>query len=199
MATIAAAACVIIVGSVYPWTKPKIERLLRLNELQQAKAVPLTAFPGNAWSPSFSPDGSQVAFLWDGGNRAGADLYVKVIGSDKPLRLTRDGFASRAAWSPDGRSIALWRQSPDGCGISLITPLGGPERRIASARSSLPCDPWISWSPDGRQLAFLDDLANSPSGFTLSLFVLSLDSMEKVLVKTDCNWVAVPAFSPSGD
>src|SRR6476659_10195974 len=160
-AGIAAAACVVVAGSLYPWTKPKIERLLRLYELQQLKAVPLTALPGNAWSPTFSPDGSQVAFVWDGGNRAGADLYVKVIGSDKPLRLTNDGFASRAAWSPEGRSIALWRQSPDSCGISLITPLGGPERRIASASCALPCAPWINWSPDGRQLAFLDHPASS--------------------------------------
>jgi Tol biopolymer transport system component/DNA-binding winged helix-turn-helix (wHTH) protein len=197
-AIIAAAACVVIV-SVYPWTKPKIERLLRLYELQQLRAVPLTALPGNASSPSFSPDGSQVAFVWDSGNRAGADLYVKVIGSDKPLRLTRDGFASRAAWSPDGRSIALWRQSPDDCGISLITPLGGPERRIASASCSLSCTPSISWSPDGKQLAFLDHPANSPSVFSVGLSVLSLDSMERAPVNTGCNYVQTPAFSPRGD
>ncbi len=92
-ATFAAAACVVIAGSLYPWIKPKIERLLRLYELQRLTVVPLTALSGNAWSPTFSPDGSQVAFVWDGGNQAGADLYVKVIGSDKPLRLTHDGFA----------------------------------------------------------------------------------------------------------
>src|ERR1700757_261340 len=98
-ATIAVAAGVVVVGSVYPWIRPRIERLLRVYELQQVKVVPLTALPGNAWSPTFSPDGSQVAFVWDGGNPGGADLYVKVIGSDKPLRLTHDGFASSAAWS----------------------------------------------------------------------------------------------------
>jgi Tol biopolymer transport system component/DNA-binding winged helix-turn-helix (wHTH) protein len=198
-ARITAVACVVIVGSVYPWTKPKIQRLLRLYELQQLKVVPLTALPGQAWSPTFSPDGSQVAFVWDSGNRAGADLYVKVIGSDKPLRLTRDGFASRAAWSPDGRSIALWHQSPDDCGISLIAPLGGPERRIASPSCSLSCTPWINWSQDGRQLAFLDHPANSPSVFSVGLSVLSLDSMERAPVNTGCNYVQTPAFSPRGD
>jgi Tol biopolymer transport system component/DNA-binding winged helix-turn-helix (wHTH) protein len=210
-ATIAAAACVVIAGSLYPWIKPKIERLLRLYELQRLTVVPLTALPGNAWSPTFSPDGSQVAFVWDGGNRGVADLYVKVIGSDKPLRLTHDGFAGRAAWSPDGRSIALLRsynKAPDDCGLFLITPLGGPERRIASASCLIDISPSISgdswalgpsWSPDGKQLAFLDRPANSPLAFSAGLYVLSLDSMEKVLVKTDCNWVAVPAFSPSGD
>src|SRR2546422_616772 len=105
-ATIAAAACVVIAGTLYPWIKPKIERLLRLYDLQRLTVVPLTALPGNAWSPTFSPDGSQ--------------------------------------------------------------------------------------------LAILDHPANSPSR-PVRLFVLSLDSMEKVLVKTDCNSVAAPAFSPSGD
>lgn len=207
-ATIAVAAGVLVVGSLYPWTRLGIERLQRLYELQQVKVVPLTALPGNAWSPTFSPDGSQVAFVWDAGNPAGADLYVKVIGSDKPLRLTHDGFASRAAWSPDGRSIALWRNgntSAD-CGLSLITPLGGPERRIASASCFIAIIPSISswspgssWSPDGKQFAFLDHPRNSPSAFSAGLYVLSLGSMEKALVKTDCDVVLAPAFSPSGD
>jgi len=198
-AILAAASCVVIGGSLYFWTNPRIEWLLRLYELQQLKVVPLTALPGNAWSPTFSPDGGQVAFIWDGGDPSGADLYVKIIGGDKPLRLTHDGFASRAAWSPDGRSIALWRQSPNGCEISLITPLGGPERRIVSASCSLPCAPWISWSPDGRQLAFLDHPADSPSAFSVGLSLLSLDSTEQALVKTDCDFVQSPAFSPRGD
>jgi WD40 repeat protein len=204
-ATIAAAACIVIAGSLYPWIRPKIERLLRLYELQQVKVVPLTALPGNAWSPTFSPDGSQVAFVWDAGNPAGADLYVKVIGSDKPLRLTHDGFATRAAWSPDGRSIALWRNgnTPADCGLSLITPLGGPERRIASASCFIAISPSISWSswspgsswsPDGKQLAFLDHPRNSPSAFSAGLYVLSLDSMEKARVKTDCDAVLAPHF-----
>src|SRR2546430_240365 len=129
-------------------------------------------------------------------NAAGSDLFVKVIGSDKPLRVTYHG---RAAWSPDGRSIALWHNAPaDACGLYLIAPLGGPERRIASAPCLLPTVPLISWSPDGKQLAFLDT-AKSPSTYTIGLFVLSLDSMEKAMVKTNCNLVQTPAFSPSGD
>jgi len=78
---------------------------------QLLEAVPLTALPGQEISPSFSPDGNQVAFGWDGEtNGAGFDLYVKVIGTDKPLRLTNHPAPwLGVAWSPDGRTIAVHR------------------------------------------------------------------------------------------
>jgi Tol biopolymer transport system component/DNA-binding winged helix-turn-helix (wHTH) protein len=205
--TIAVASCVVVAGLLYPWIRPRIERLLRLYQIQQLTVVPLTALPGNVWSPTFSPDGSQVAFVWDRGDATAgsnpwvnSNLYVKVIGSDKPLPLTNTGGVGSAAWSPDGRSIALWRYTRDDSGVFLISPLGGPERKIASANCFCsPSGAMISWSRDGRHLAFLDHPANSPSYDTERLFVLSLDSMERVPVKTDCNLVSTAAFSPGGD
>ncbi len=53
--------------------------------------APLTAFPGQEVGPSFSPDGTQVAFAWTGdtpGAAEGFDLYAKVVGTERPLRLT---------------------------------------------------------------------------------------------------------------
>lgn len=154
-ATIAVAACTGIALMLYPWMAPRIERLLRLYELQQLTMVPLTTLPGFEYSPTFSPDGSQVAFVWDDGRGPESfDLYVKVIGSDKPLRLTHHGGVGHAAWSPDGRSIAFWRRSQNDAGVFVISPLGGPERKITSANRSSGGS--LSWSADGRQLAFID-------------------------------------------
>ena len=127
---------------------------------QPLEAVPLTALPGQEISPSFSPDGSQVAFGWDGEtNGAGFDLYVKVIGTDKPLRLTNHPAPwLGVAWSPDGRNIAVHRLATEEPGIFLVPALGGPERKLASTNNSVLFPPWatISWSPDGKQLAFAD-------------------------------------------
>jgi hypothetical protein len=53
--------------------------------------VPLTTFPGFQGGPSFSPDGNQVAFVWDGEKQDNLDIYVKLIGTaGPPLRLTTD-------------------------------------------------------------------------------------------------------------
>jgi Tol biopolymer transport system component/DNA-binding winged helix-turn-helix (wHTH) protein len=167
---------------------------------QLLEAVPLTALPGQEISPSFSPDGNQVAFGWDGEtNGAGFDLYVKVIGTDKPLRLTNHPAAwLGVAWSPDGRNIAVHRLATEEPGIFLVPALGGPERKLASANDSvLPAAATISWSPDGKQLAFADHFPLVP--YSRQLFLLSLDTLERKQIATGCENALEPGFSPFGD
>jgi WD40 repeat protein len=48
--------------------------------------VPLTSYPGIEAQPSFSPDGSQVAFSWSGEKQDNFDIYVKLIGPGTQLR-----------------------------------------------------------------------------------------------------------------
>ena len=163
---------------------------MRLYELHKQLAVPLTALQGFAFSPTFSPDGSQVAFAWGDGSRFSENsMYVKVIGNDKLLRLTHQGIVFGPAWSPDGRNIAFRRtDSGDSrdSGVFLISPLGGPERKVAPSKLLLLLGRPVNWSPDGKRLAFLDHPADSPSDNTVRLMLLSLDSMESLPVKTDC-------------
>ena len=69
------------------------------------KVVPLTTYPGDVGGGAFSPDGSHVAFSWNGKNQDNYDIYVKVLDAETPLRLTTDGAPDGfAAWSPDGRA-----------------------------------------------------------------------------------------------
>ena len=85
---------------------------------------------GRGWilQPTFSPDGSQVAFIWNGENQDNFDVYVKVIGSAEPRRLTFDPASDGSpSWSPDGRRIAFLRELPGGLAeIRLISPTGVP-------------------------------------------------------------------------
>jgi Tol biopolymer transport system component len=114
--------------------------------------VPLTFTPGWEWGPTFSPDGDQVAFGWEGEKRDNWDIYIKMIGSTETRRLTTDpGFDGNASWSPDGRQIAFFRSRPGDASrtIHLISPLGGSDRKL----SNHPTAGALSWSPDGRWLA----------------------------------------------
>jgi predicted Ser/Thr protein kinase len=92
--------------------------------------VPLTSYSGSEWWPSFSPDGTQVAFAWDGEKQDNWDIYVKQIGVEPPYRLTNDPARDYSpVWSPDGRLIAFLRDlSPGKTAIMLIPQRGGSER-----------------------------------------------------------------------
>jgi Tol biopolymer transport system component len=106
--------------------------------------VPLTSYPGTELSPTFSPDGSQVAFSWNGEHQDNFDIYIKLIDRADAVRLTRDPARdSSPAWSPDGRNIAFVR---DGT-IFLIPPVGGAERKVADVQAFD-----IAWTPDGKSL-----------------------------------------------
>ena len=48
-------------GVVYRWSRQQ-----RPQEQAALTAVPFTALPGQATAPAFSPDGSRIAFAWNG-------------------------------------------------------------------------------------------------------------------------------------
>ncbi len=125
----------------------------------QLVPVPLTSYPGGEGTPTFSPDGNQVAFVWNRPERLNvAHIYLKLIGTDEPVRLTRDESDDLApTWAPDGRFIAFVRPLPnDRRGVFLIPPIGGPERRVAEVYST-PCEfPWLTWHPGGKWLVVGD-------------------------------------------
>jgi len=113
--------------------------------------VPFTAYPGSETSPTFSPDGMRVAFVWNGEKEENSDIYVKSVDSAAVARLTSDRAEDQfPAWSPDGRWIAFRRSSGNQNAIYVISPGGGAERKLADVRGLLT---GVSWSPDGKWLA----------------------------------------------
>lgn len=132
------------------------------NPPRDLKPVELTSYLGLESSPTLSPDGNKVAFVWNGERRDNFDIYVKQIGvSSPPLRLTNDtSIDGGPAWSPDDRWIAFWRQQPSSVSIRLIPSLGGSERELAQ----IPRASVLSWSPDSAWLVFgAPDSAGGPS------------------------------------
>ena len=165
-------------------------------------AVPFTALPGRATSPAFSPDGSRIAFAWNGDPKGGAkgfDLYVKAMGSETLLRLTQHPSESISpAWSPDGTQIAFHRMAGADTGIYVVPALGGPERKLRSTRI-----PWtdftlVSWSPDGKWIAFAD---GAPEGEHPRIYLLSMETLEarQIPINPMCLGEGLPAFSHNGE
>jgi len=149
--------------------------------LVDLKAVALTTYPGQELYPSFSSDGKQVAFSWNGSRQDNFDIYVQLIGVGEPLRITDDpGRDYNPVWSPDGRSIAFLRAGPQArfSELRLISPLGGAERKVGTlAVTEVITSPLLlAWCPDSSCLVVSD---SQGEGKPDALFLLSLDTGEK--------------------
>ena len=158
----------------------------RTSAVRTSLAMPLTAYPGYERAPSLSPDASRVAFSWNGPTLDNYDIYVKLAGPGEPVRLTRSPATDDwPAWSPDGRFIAFVRfaspQPPTAADLVVIPAHGGAERTIATIfPAPIPRDIRpignLSWTPDGRWLAFGG--ATSPDG-SRGIWLIAVDGSEQ--------------------
>ena len=118
--------------------------------------VPLTSYQGIERHPTFSPDGNEFAFAWDGGGD-NSDIYRKLIGPGEPLPLTThpaDEYAP--AWSPDGKHIAFFRDlENERVGLFLIPGVGRPRNGLLLEKSAAKYGiDRLAWSPDSKWLVF---------------------------------------------
>jgi Tol biopolymer transport system component/DNA-binding winged helix-turn-helix (wHTH) protein len=166
-------------------------------------AVPFTTYPGAEFDPTFSPDGSKVAFAgFLDEKEPNLDIYVKSVGSENPLRLTfAPELEANPHWSPDGSYIAFFRFKNDRFTIYTIPPLGGAERKVYETEYL-----WkpgilarlLTCTPDSKGIVFTE--ARSPHEPS-ALFMVRFETGEKVrLTSPPAGSVGDndPVFSPDG-
>jgi Tol biopolymer transport system component/DNA-binding winged helix-turn-helix (wHTH) protein len=179
-----ATACVLAAAVV-----ASLVRAWRSRAGEPLRAVALTTFPGPERHPSLSPDGSYVTFTWTGAEEsARPDVYVQMIGSGPPLRITNTPAGEGSpVWSPDGRWIAFLRmvesQGPPytNAELRIIPPLGGSERKLADLSVDALGNPGtpgsLAWCPDSTCL-IAADIAGGDR-LPQALVVVSLDTGAK--------------------
>jgi Tol biopolymer transport system component len=166
---------------------------------------PFTTDPGLQSWPSFSPDGTRVAYSWNGASLDNFDIWVRQIGPGAPQRLTTNPEWDVAPrWSPDGKWIAFSRRQAHNTGVYAIPAGGGAERKLGESDGVVCAQDWypeggavgLDWSPDGRWLAIAK---RPPGGLRLGLALLSFETHEvKQLTASATEEDTVGKFSPDG-
>lgn len=143
--------------------------------------VQLTSDPGTENHPSWSPDGTRIAFVKDSSS-------LRITNSDGSGSTTtiHTGFSiSGTDWSDDGARLAFssYNGSASGYDVSMVSPDGTglvnlTATMTAGGQPRQEGDP--AWSPDGTALAFLSTQSSSPPA-TQDLFLLDFSSAPPVL------------------
>lgn len=148
----------------------------------------LTGDLGDQHFPAWSPDGRYISFA------SMSDIYLYDMERLEYLLLARLEFwPISLTWSPTGDRIAfLGGRNDNQTGFELFTMniTDGGLRQITEAVAGYSS---ISWSPDGRQIAFRTFAGCGDIG------ILDLETGEISLLRETPNVERDPAWSPDGE
>ena len=126
---------------------------------------PLTANSAADLEPSWSPDGTAIAFASDRTGNYG--IYVMDADGGNQTRLTDNSANDRyPSWSPDGTRIAFASYRNRMFDIYVMDADGGNQTRLPHNSAN---DRYPSWSPDGTEIAFASDLYRNYDIFSIRI------------------------------
>ncbi len=147
------------------------------------------ASPEPIISPSWSPNGSQLAYVSFESRKP--VIYAHDVASGKRRLLANfRGSNSAPAWSPDGNQLVATLSRDGGSQLYAIAAAGGEPRRLTQS-ASIDTEP--AFSPDGRFIYFVSDRGGSPQIYRMGA---SGSNVERVTFTGSYN--ISPAISPDG-
>lgn len=127
---------------------------------------------GDAFAPTWSPDGTRIAF-----GRVGSNHNLFVMDADGAnIRQVTAGPEEKMqpAWSPDGRSLIYVQYSDLGhqgaLSLHTVSVDGGAGALLATCECQ-----WPTYSPDGSSIAYVSWIPKDPGVLFPSVFLMRAD------------------------
>jgi TolB protein len=124
-------------------------------------------------SPSFTPDGKKILFTSDrdGGE---AEIYTMDVSGGNATRLTNTAERETTPkMSPDGKRIAFYRAVNNVSALHVMNADGAGDTKVLDV-GNVRFGGGLSWSPDGKKLAYVTDKDGN-----FEVYVTSLDGTEQ--------------------
>ncbi len=126
-------------------------------------AIPVVNSVEPIISPSWSPDGSRLAYVSFEGRKP--SVYVQNVSTGQRALLTRaSGNQSAPAWSPNGDRIVFASSQAGGTQLFVAGADGSNATRLTNSGA---IDTAPNWAPDGR-IYFMSDRGGSPQIYRIS-------------------------------
>jgi TolB protein len=143
---------------------------------------------------AWSPDGRKIAFI--SRRDGGAEIYLMNADGTDQRRLTRTHRGeSGLAWSPDGTKLAFSGGAGKLRDVYVMNADGTHSRPLAATATADEVDPL--WSPDGRQIAYLQN-SNLGSDPISRIYVTNADGSGGHLLSKVRAVGTAPSWSPDG-
>lgn len=143
-------------------------------------------------SPTWSPDGTKLAYVAFDVDRGRSSLRVQDLASGNIREISaREGINGAPAWSPDGNTLALtlsYRGNPDIYSYDLNS------NQLTQLTNNGAIDTEATWSPDGQHIAFTSDRGGKPQVYRMRR---DGSQVERMTYDGDSNQRA--DFSPDGN
>lgn len=140
-------------------------------------------------SPSWSPDGSRLAYVSFESKKPVVYVHSLANGARQAVAAFK-GSNSAPAWSADGSRLAVVL-TRDGNSQIYAVPVGGGEAVRLSQSQGIDTEP--DYAPDGSRILFTSDRAGSPQVYSMSA---SGGSASRVTFEGNYN--VSPNFAPDG-
>ena len=140
--------------------------------------------------PSWSPDGSRIAFTSYREHQQGLFLLDTATGKVRQI-IAQDGLNYGADWHPDGKELLVSLSQGGNPEIYRVTPEGQIIKRLTVAKS-IEISP--SWSPGGRDLVFTSDRTGTPQ-----LYIVDSEGAGRRRLTFEGRYNDSAVWSPRGD